>query len=72
MQNTDVAAIKKPAHKIHIGRIIVFTLLVIWGIIQVYPIFWLFLFPLKTILKSSAEMCWDFLRYGNSLTTQLL
>jgi len=75
MQNTDVAAIKKPAHKIHIGRIIVFTLLVIWGIIQVYPIFWLFLFSFKNNTEIFGgnvlgfPKVWQFSNYSTAMTS---
>lgn len=75
MRNTDGAAIIKPAHKFHIGRTIVFILLVIWGIIQIYPIFWLLLFS----FKDNSEIfggnvlgfpkVWRFSNYSTAMTS---
>lgn len=75
MKNTGAAAIKKPAHKLHIGRTIVFILLVIWGIIQVYPIFWLLLFSFKDNTEIFGgnvlgfPKVWQFSNYSIAMTS---
>lgn len=75
MQNTNAAAIKKPVREIHIARYIVLALLVIWGIIQLYPIFWLLLFSLKNNTEIfggnvlGLPRTWQFVNYSTAMTS---
>ncbi|HEX2938416.1 MAG TPA: carbohydrate ABC transporter permease [Ruminiclostridium sp.] len=75
MQNANIAAAQKPPREFHIARYIVLALLTIWAIIQLYPIFWLFLFS----LKNNAEIfggnvlglpkTWQFGNYSTAMTS---